>query len=405
VLNLILFILIAGFLFEAVLNYLNIKNWSPRVPDLVKDIYPEEKYEKARAYAVTNYRFSTSTSIFSLLLLLAALLSGFFGGVDSYARSFSENPVWVALLFFGIIGLLSDVLTIPFSLYRIFVIEEKFGFNKTSVKTFISDKLKGYLLAVVIGGALLSALVKIFELTGRNFWWIAWIVLTAFMLVATLFYASWILPLFNKLTPLPEGELRQAIENYSARNNFPLKDIYVMDGSKRSAKANAFFSGLGRKKKIVLFDTLIREHSTQELVAVLAHETGHFKLKHTVTGLLAGIAQTGLMLFLFSLLQGHPSLAQALGAQQSGLHLELLAFGLLYTPVSALTGILMHLLSRKHEFEADAFARETYDGNELVRALKKLSADNLSNLTPHPAYVFVHYSHPPLLKRLNALLS
>lgn len=404
-LKLILVILIFSFLLETILDYLNIKNWSEKVPSAVSDIYSDEKYSKARDYAVANYRFSQISSLISFIFMLFLLLFRGFGLLDDYIREYTSSPILVAILFFGILAIASDLLSLPFSLYKTFVIEEKFGFNKTTIKTFIIDKLKGYFLMIVIGGAVLATLVKTFQLTGNNFWWIAWIFLSALMLVLMVFYTSWILPLFNKLTPLGDGELRNAINDYSSKNNFPLKDIFVMDGSKRSSKANAFFSGLGKKKKIVLYDTLIKEHSNDELVAVLAHETGHFKLKHTRTGFIAGILQTGIMLFIFSLLQGNPLLIEALGAKQAGLHLELFTFALIYSPISVITGILMHLLSRKNEFEADAFAKKTYNGSALSTALKKLSADNLSNLTPHQAYVFVHYSHPPLLKRLEALES
>ena len=402
-LTLILIILISVFLFETTLDYINIKNWAVKVPSIVSDVFPEVKYIKARNYAFVKYRFSLISSIISFIIMIFILSIHGFGGLDEFIRGFTNNQAYVAALFFGIIFIATEILSLPFSIYSTFVIEEKFGFNKTTVKTFIADKLKGYLLGVIIGGLVLFALVKTFELTGANFWWIAWIFLTVLMLLIMVFYTSLILPIFNKLTPLPESELRNTINQYSLKNNFPLKDIFVMDGSKRSSKANAFFSGLGKKKKIILYDTLIKEHSTEELVAVLAHETGHFKLKHTRTGLIAGIIQTGIMLFIFSLFQGNSALIEALGARQTGLHLELFAFALLYSPVSMILGIFTHLMSRKNEFEADAFAKKTYNGNALSTALKKLSADSLSNLTPHPAYVFVHYSHPTLLKRLEAL--
>ena len=399
----ILIILVSGFLFDLILDYLNIKNWSSNVPDLLKDVYSDDKYVKAKEYATVNYQFSKIESLFSLGVILFCLLTGLFGKLDDYSRTISDNPIWIALVFFGIIGLVADLFSTPFAWYKTFVIEQKFGFNKTSWRTFITDKAKGYLLAALFGGIILSALVKIFEITGTNFWWIAWLFLIVFMFLTTVFYASWILPIFNKLTPLPEGELRNSIEEYSRKNDFPLSDVFVMDGSKRSTKANAFFSGLGKKKKIVLFDTLIKEHTTDELVAVLAHETGHYKLKHTLTAFILGVIQMGFMLFVFSFLQNNSQLASALGAGHSGLHLELLAFGFLYSPISALTGLFMHILSRKNEYEADAFAKKTFGGLALINALKKLSAGNLSNLTPHPVYVFFHYSHPPLLKRLEAL--
>ena len=401
-LHLIFLILITSFIAEFILDYLNIKNWST-VPEMLRDVYSEEKYDKARAYAQTNYRFSQWSALFSLIILSVALLTGLFGTLDQWIRQWTDSPVLVAMGFFFILGFASDILSLPFSLYKTFVIEEKFGFNKTTPKTFVLDKIKGYLVAIVLGGAIIAILVRAYEMTGENFWWIAWLFLSVLMLLMTMFYTSVLLPLFNKLTPLPEGELRSAIEEYSRKNDFPLQNIYVMDGSKRSSKANAFFSGLGKKKKIVLFDTLIAQHTTDELVAVLAHETGHYKMKHTRTSLLAALLQTGIMFFVFSLLQGNPALYESLNAKSPGLHLELLTFGLLYSPVSAITGIQMHIVSRKHEYEADAFAKETYDGQALAHALKKLSAENLSNLTPHPAYVFVHYSHPTLLSRLRAL--
>lgn len=402
-LTIIIIILSVSYILEIVLNFLNIKNWILTIPSMVKEVYTEKKYQKAREYALVNFRFTQFASLIGIVIMLILLYIGGFGLLDEYVRGFTDSPVIVAILFFAILGLASDFLSLPFSVYKTFVIEEKFGFNKTTVKTFIFDKLKGYLLAIIIGSAFIALLVKIFEFTGNNFWWIVWIFFTVLMLFMMVFYTSWILPIFNKLTPLEEGELRNAIHDYSVINNFPLKDIFVMDGSKRSSKANAFFSGFGKKKKIVLYDTLIEEHSTAEVVAVLAHETGHFKLKHTRAGFIAGILQTGIMLFIFSLLQGNPQLILALGAKQAGLHLELFTFALLYSPASVITGILMHMLSRKNEFEADAFAKKTYNGKALSSALIKLSADSLSNLTPHPAYVFVYYSHPPLLKRLEAL--
>lgn len=301
--------------------------------------------------------------------------------------------------------LVSGLLQLPFQLYKIFVIEEKFGFNKMSIRTFVTDKIKGLIIGGVIGGLLLSLLVMIYENTGSYFWILSWVTVSIVMLFATMFYASWILPMFNKLSPLPEGSLRTAIEEYSRKTGFQVQNIFVMDGSKRSAKANAFFSGLGKKKKIVLFDTLIQNHTTEELVAVLAHETGHYRLKHTRTGLLLGLLQTGLMFYMLSFFLGNVNLAHALGAEIPSFHLNILAFGILYTPVSHVLSIFMNMNSRKHEFEADGFAKKTSDANAMISALKKLSVDNLSNLTPHPAYVFVHYSHPPLLERIKALQS
>jgi len=403
-----LFLIIVGivlldFVVDRILDFLNLKNFSPELPKEAEGIYDAEKYRVSMEYYKLNDRLSMISSTFNLLVLLAMLFFNGFAWVDQYVRIVTENPIWMALLFFGIIGLASDLLSIPFSLYKNFVIEEKFGFNKMTVKTFILDKIKGYVLGALIGGSLLAVIVWIYGITGKYFWIYALGVLSFFMIFATMFYASVILPLFNKLTPLPEGELRSAIEEYCKKVGFKLDNLFMMDGSKRSAKANAFFSGLGSKKKIVLFDTLIEKHTTDELVAVLAHEIGHYKRKHTRQGLLLGLLQSGIMLFILSLFLGNPELSKALGASHSSFHLDILAFGILYSPLSEILGILMNMLSRKNEFEADHYAKETYKGDSLANALKKLSVDNLSNLKPHPAYVFVHYSHPPLLQRLRAL--
>ena len=403
-LTLLIIIIVFDFIFDRVLDFLNASRLSTKLPEAASGIYDEEKYRKSQEYFKVNQRFSQITSTFSFILLLSMVLLGGFGYLDTYLRQYTQDPVWITLLFFAVIGFASDILTLPFSIYKTFVIEEKFGFNKTSVKLFILDKIKAYFLSIVIGGAVIAALVSIYLSTGEFFWLLAWIVMTVILIFVSMFYTSIFLPLFNKLSPLEDGELRTAIRKYCDGAGFQLNNIFVMDGSKRSSKANAFFSGLGKKKKIVLYDTLIEKHTTEELVAILAHETGHYKSKHTRTGLLMGILQTGLMLFILSKFLGNAALAQALGAQSSSFHLDLIAFSLLYSPVSSVLGIFSNVLSRKHEFEADAFARTTYRAAPLANALKKLSSDNLSNLLPHPAYVFVHYSHPPLLKRLEALL-
>jgi len=299
---------------------------------------------------------------------------------------------------------LSDLLLLPFSIYSTFVIEEKFGFNRTTIKTFILDKIKGYLLAATLGGSVISLFVLFYQYAGSSFWWIAWISISGFSLLISMFYASFILPMFNKLSPLPEGELRDALTAYCKKVNFPVSDLFVMDGSKRSSKANAFFSGLGPKKKIVLFDTLIEKHSVCELVAVMAHEVGHFKKKHTFTMIGISILQMGLMMFILGKFINTPDLSIALGADKAALPLGLIAFFLLYSPVSMILSIGMNMLSRKHEYEADNFAAETSSAIDLVNALKKLSKDSLSNLNPHPAYVFVYYSHPTLLQRMKNML-
>ncbi len=396
-------IIIAGFIFDKTLDFLNLKNLSPKLPEEAKGIYDEEKYRKSQEYYKVNHNFSMLTSTISLAAMLAMLFLNGFAYADSWVRKYTDNPILMALLFFGILGFASDLLGWPFSLYKIFVIEERFGFNKTTLKTFILDKLKGYLLALIIGGGLFALIIWIYQTTGIYFWLFAWALISFFMIFITMFYTTFLVPIFNKLTPLPEGELRTAIEAYCRKVGFKLNNLFVIDGSKRSAKANAYFSGLGAKKTIVLYDTLIEKHSTEELVAVLAHEVGHYKKKHTLIGTIQGVIQTGVMLFILSLFLGNPALANALGAESSSFHMDILVFGLLYSPLSEVIGIVSNIFSRKHEFEADAYAKETYSGQALGTALKKLSSDNLSNLKPHPAYVFVHYSHPTVLQRLKAL--
>jgi STE24 endopeptidase len=237
------------------------------------------------------------------------------------------------------------------------------------------------------------------------FWIYAWLLAITFTIFMAMFYSSLIVPLFNKQTPLEEGELRDAIKRFTDKVGFKLVNVFVIDGSKRSTKSNAYFTGLGPKKRIVLYDTLINDLSTEEIVAVLAHEIGHYKKRHIYLGLLIGIIQTGLTLFIFSLLISNSSLSAALGGDQPSFHLGLIAFGILYSPISLLTGIMLHQISRHNEYAADRYVKENGDAEALISALKKLSSKNLSNLTPHPAYVFFHYSHPTLLQRIKALTS
>ncbi|MEY4930124.1 MAG: hypothetical protein RI909_848, partial [Bacteroidota bacterium] len=392
-----------SYLLDQVLDYINLKAQRKDIPAEVADFVNPEKYQKSLDYQKDQTRFSFITAGFSFLLSMGMLVFGGFGWLDGILRPFFASEIALALVFFGVIMIVSDIITIPFQWYGTFVIEEKYGFNKTTVKTFIVDKLKGYVLGGMIGGILLSVLIYLINTIGPDFWIWFGLLAAAFILLVNMFYTSLILPLFNKLTPLQDGELKNNIEAFARKVNFPLDQVFVMDGSKRSAKANAFFSGIGKKKKIVLYDTLISNHTTEELVAVLAHEVGHFKKKHIIWSYLISIIQIFFVLFVLSRMVFHENLSIALSGSQQAIHLNLIAFGILFSPISGITGLLMSMLSRKNEFEADAYAKETFDGKELSNALKKLSVDSLSNLYPHPAYVFFHYSHPPLLQRLNAL--
>jgi STE24 endopeptidase len=399
----IIVILVADYLLERLLDFLDSRRFSTDLPEELAGIYNAEKYQKSQQYTKAKTRLGFHTETFSLLLILMMLILGGFAVADNVAGYISENPIIQGLLFFGILMLISDLLSIPFSLYLVFGIEERFGFNKMTIGTFFTDKIKGWLLAVVLGGGLLALIIWLYTLTGQYFWLIAWGVIILFSVFMSMFYSQLIVPLFNKQRPLEEGPLRDAIESYCKKTGFRLKNVFVIDGSKRSKKANAYFTGLGPKKRIVLYDTLIKDHTTEELVAVLAHETGHYKKKHTLWGMVVSIITTGLMLFVFSLFIDNPELSQALGAKKVSFHMGLLAFAILYSPLSLILGLVMNIVSRRNEYAADLYAAQTYSAKELSSALIKLSVNNLSNLTPHPTTVFFHYSHPPLLKRLQAL--
>jgi STE24 endopeptidase len=399
----IIAILLADTLWGWFLEELNRSSWADKVPERLGDVYPQEKFEKQKSYRKVNHRFGKLSSTFSLVVLLVFLWNNGFAWVDVLVLQITGHWLWRPLFFFGVIGLAFYIIGIPFSIYETFVIEEKFGFNKTTPKTFVLDQLKGLLLGAVIGGLLLALVVWFYNITGRWFWLYAWAGLSLFMIFFSKFYTTLILPLFNKQTPLEAGELRTAIEDMSKRAGFKLENVYVMDGSKRSTKANAFFSGFGNNKRIVLFDTLINDLETDEIVAVLAHEIGHFRLKHIITGTVLSVLQTGLTLFLLGWFVNNPALSQALGAGEVTFHIGLIGFGILYSPVSGVLGLGMTVISRRNEYQADAFAGNHARPEALQSALKKISANALSNPTPHPWFVFFNYSHPPLLKRLEAL--
>lgn len=396
-------ILLLDFVIDKYIDHLNAKHFNDAIPDELEDVYNREEYSKSQDYKKENYRFSLLTSSFTMLLTLCFFIFKGFAWVDGFARGFSNNEISVALIFFGIIMIGSDILNTPFSYYHTFVIEEKFGFNKTSKKLFLVDKIKGWLLSVLIGGGILAIIIWFYNKTGDLFWIYTWLFIGVFTIFMTMFYSSLIVPLFNKQTPLEEGTLKESIYAFSKKAGFTLNNIYVIDGSKRSTKANAYFSGFGAKKRIVLYDTLINDLSTNEIVAVLAHEIGHYKKKHVMVNMFVSLLLTGITLFVFSLLIDNAILSEALSVKMPSFHIGLVTFGILYSPISELTGILMNYISRRFEYQADNYAKIKYNAEDLVSSLKKLSRNSLSNLTPHKANVFVHYSHPTLLQRVRNL--
>jgi STE24 endopeptidase len=400
---LILFIPVTGYLLERYLEYLNAGMRSEILPDKLKGICDENEYRKTTLYEKDNLKLSFWSSTFNLAIIIVMIVAGGFAMLDKFSRSFGDNNVVIALVFFAIIGFASELINMPFSWYDTFVIEKKYEFNTMTTRTFITDQLKSWFIAIIIGIPVLGLITWIYYKTGKGFWLYAWGLITAFSVFINFFYSEWIVPLFNKQTPLIESPLRKKIEAFAEKCGFRLKNIYVIDGSKRSTKANAYFSGFGSRKRIVLYDTLIKEMTDEEIVAVLGHEIGHYKKKHVIRNLVSSFLLTGLMLFLFSLVVDSPLLSSAIGSDTPSFHLGLIVFGILYSPLSLLIGLVSNYISRKNEFEADKFVSDNYEPAQLARALKKLAVKNLSNMIPHPAYVFFHYSHPPLLARLAKL--
>jgi len=408
----IISLVVFKYLFSNILDYVNHKNWKDEIPHELKDYYNLEKYKKAKHYALTKNRIGLLSSSISFLFIISLLAFNGYGVIDRFVNS----NIFVSFLptdnnlsfiqsgvFFSILFILNSIISIPFSYYNTFIIEEKFGFNNTTKSTFFIDLIKSTLLSFFIGGILLFLALYLYDNLNEGFWLWLWIGLSLLMIFINMLYADLIVPIFNKLSPLEDGELRQKIEKYSRGVGYLLKNIYVIDGSKRSTKANAFFSGLGPRKTIALYDTLIEKHTENELVAVLAHEVGHFKKKHVFSGLIMSIIQIGVMTLFFELCLKLPEISLALGGSGTSFHLGLIGFSIIFSPISMISGVLMNYISRKNEFEADAYAKETFNGDDLSLALKKLSVDSLSNIYPHPLYVFFHYSHPPLIQRLRAL--
>lgn len=398
-------LILFNYIFSNILELINSKNWKTYIPDEVKDFYDEKKYNKAREYKIETGRISFFSGTLSFLISFGLIWFKGYGYISNYIDLNFDSAFIKTSVFFLFFYLINFIISIPFSYYSTFYIEEKYGFNKTTIKTFFLDKIKSIGLSLLIGGTLLFLAMFVLDLFEKGYWIYLWMGLSAFVVFLNMFYAQLIVPIFNKLTPLDNGLLREKIEKYADKVGYSLKNIFVIDGSKRSTKANAFFSGLGPKKTIALYDTLIEKHSDEELVAVLAHEVGHFKKKHILLTLIISIIQLGLMSYLFEVCMSYINIAEALGSSQMNFHVGVIAFSFVFSPIGLIIGIFLNILSRKNEFEADDYAKTTYDGNALQLALKKLSVDTLSNLYPHPLYVFVHYSHPPLIKRLINLKS
>ena len=397
---LLIAIIIFNFIKDFFLDYLNSKNFDNKIPSIISDVYDKEKYFKSQEYKKTQYVFSKYSKLYGLVIILSFFYLDGFLMVDNYSRELFESPILISLTFFGIIFFGNELLGLPFSIYFTFFIEEKFGFNKTTIKTYVVDKLKSWILTILFGGGILSFIIFQEQIIGNNFWIVAWIFLTTLSIILNGFYAQLIVPLFNKQSKLEDGELRKEIEKYSTKVGFDLSNIFVIDGSKRSTKANAYFSGFGKQKRVTLFDTLINKLNKNQIVAVIAHEIGHYKKNHIIYNLFFSILQTGIMLYILSLFIYMPIFSESLGINIHSFHIGLITFSILYTPISEITSLIFNLFSRKFEYEADAFAKKTHEGKYLIEALKILSKDSLSNLTPHPKYVWWHYSHPTLLQRV-----
>ncbi|KKS37223.1 MAG: peptidase M48 [Candidatus Sungbacteria bacterium RIFCSPLOWO2_12_FULL_41_11] len=401
---LIITMMLTKFALDLTANLLNLRTLKRNLPDEFSGVFNVESYKKSQDYTRTNTKFQMIELTFGFALILVFWFGGGFGTLDSYIRSWNFPEIWTGLLYIGILTLGNALIFLPFSIYHTFVIEERFGFNRTTPKTFILDLLKMLALGILLGGALLASVLYLFQYGGGLAWIYAWLAVALFSLIVSFLGPRLLMPIFLKFTPLEEGELKKSIMDLAEKLNFPVSGIYVIDGSRRSSKTNAFFTGFGKHKRIALFDTLIAKQTIPELVSVLAHEIGHYKKRHMITGLVLGILQTGLMLFLFSYFLLITEFFTAFGLNQPSVYAGLIIFFLAYSFLGRIESVLMNILSRKHEYEADVYAaKNTKNPEIMISALKKLSLDNLSNLEPHPFYVFLNYSHPPVLERIRTL--
>lgn len=406
--NLYAWIILTALILEYAVNLvadrLNLRALRTDLPAEMAGVYPEESYRRSQEYTRATTRFEGIVSTLSLALILAFWFSGGFNLLDRMVRSWDMGSIPTGLIYIGILLVFRTAFSLPFRVYATFVIEARFGFNRTTPGTFIADSIKGIALAAALGGPLLAILLAFFEYAGPYGWLYAWAVLIGYLLFVQFIAPTWIMPLFNTFTPLEEGELKERILAYARSVRFPLKNVFVIDGSRRSSKSNAFFTGFGRNKRVALYDTLIAGHTVAELVAVLAHEIGHYKKRHILQGLLISILHMGVLFFLLSVFLGHRGLFDAFYMEQPSVYSGLLFFGMLLTPMEMVLSLFVHLLSRRNEYQADRFAVTTlHDPDAMIEALKKLAAHNLANLTPHPFFTFLNASHPPLMSRIRAI--
>ena len=400
----ILATLITGFLLNLVSDFLNLKNLSSNIPEEFADSIDTDTYAKSQEYLRTRTSYGFITSTFDLVLLLAFWFAGGFNYLDLFVRQYFATEITRGLAYIGILALANAIINLPFSIYSTFVIEEKFGFNRTTVKTYISDLIKSTILSALIGLPVIALIIYIIQSAGSQAFLFAWLAVIAISLIITYIAPTLIMPIFNKFKPLEDGELKKAILDFADKVKFPLSNVFVMDGSKRSSKSNAFFTGFGKHKRIALYDTLIENHNTNELLAVLAHEIGHYKKKHILQGTIIQFIHLGILFFLMSLFIKDRALFDAFYMENMSIYSGLIFFAMLYTPIDMIISMFINILSRRNEYQADKFATDNLGtGDFLIKALKKLSKDNLSNLTPHPFYVFLNYSHPPLSSRIDAI--
>lgn len=406
----ILSALLLDYLIGLVGDVLNMRAMKKEIPVEFEGVYDAESYAKSQAYTRERTRFGLLSGTFSLAILLGFWFAGGFEWLDEIVRGFSLGAVSTGVVYIALLMMMQSVISLPFGIYSTFVIEEKYGFNKTTPSLFITDRIKSIGLGAIIGIPLLATILWFFETYGGEAWIWLWGVLTLFTLGLQYIAPTWIMPIFNKFEPLEDESLKEKLLQYADRVQFGLKDIFMMDGSKRSTKSNAFFTGFGKNKRIALFDTLLDKHSHDEILAVVAHEVGHYKRRHIVKGMILSVLHSGIVLWLLSRFLTDPALYEAFFVSTPSVYAGLIFFGMLYQPVEMILGILLNRQSRKHEYEADAFAVETAmdsdwsrAANAMTNALKTLSLHNLSNLTPHPFYVFMNYSHPPVLERIRAI--